>query len=125
MQADRWLKAASHPWIVFKLAQSNKAEVVKERMKYTLFDAVLEGDMKIVEGMKPLSVESRIKLKPDDGRKRKRPRGDIMEIDCEFTVTLSDYGIGIGDPGIGARRIAEGMNVNVSLKLSTIAPAGS
>lgn len=118
MRQAQWLNAGSFPEIVFKLSGVKDAKLVKQRDNSQLYTADLKGTMTILDKSVDMSIRARISLGTSGGD----PGGGPMSIKCTFHVMLSEFGIGVGDPGIKSGRIAAKMKIDTDLALGPNPP---
>ena len=118
----RWLNKDAYPHIVFTLSAVTDVKLVKEREDRTIYKAKLVGNMSLVGHQEELTVDARIILKPESKKTKRVAPGDLMMIRTDFTIVLSEYGLGIGDMAIETGRVAGKIKVEVNLTLSTEQP---
>lgn len=119
MQAKRWLDGDAYPAIEFTITNVTNVKLVKEREDSTIYRAKLVGTMSLVGQEREMTVNARITLKPESEKTGKIAPGDLMTIRSSFHVVLSEFGMGIDDPGIEAGKIAKRIKIDVNLTLST------
>ncbi|MCH7592708.1 MAG: YceI family protein, partial [Planctomycetes bacterium] len=120
MQAKRWLDNDGYPVIEFTITDVTNVKLVREREDSTIYRAKLVGTLSLVGQEKEMTVNARITLKPESEKTRKIAPGDLMTIRSNFNVVLSEFGMGINDPGIEAGKIAKKIKIDVNLTLSTL-----
>ncbi len=122
LQSDRWLGAGSNPDIVFTLKEVKDASIAKEEAGFTTWAVTLVGDMTIKGVTKPMTVPARITSMPESEKTAARAKGDLMAIRCEYTVNLSDFGVAVGDPAMASGKVADEIQLDTFLLLSTVSP---
>ncbi len=119
MQAKRWFDSDAYPTIEFSITDVTNVKLVKEREDSTIYRAKLAGTMSLVGQEREMTVNARITLKPESEKTRKIAPGDLMTIRSSFHIVLSEFGMGIDDPGIEAGKIAKKIKIDINLTLST------
>ena len=118
MQGDRWMKAKEFPTISFVLREVREAKEIKQTETSRIYKATLVGTMRVVGVEKELEIPAKLTLRAESEKTRKLAPGDHLEIDCNFSVTLKDFNLGVEDPGVQQKKIAETMRLMVDVTLA-------
>jgi len=122
LQGERWLHAASYPNVIFQIAETTNVKLAKSSDAFTTYDVTLVGDMTIKGVTREMSIPATVTRMPESDATRARFPGDLLAIRCSYTVQLSDFGIGEGDPGIASGKIANEMELETRLFCSSTSP---
>jgi len=120
LQSSRWLDADAHPNIEFELRETREIEPLEPRAGFDTYRVTLAGDLTVRGVSRRLETEAILTLMPAGGATRFRGPGDWLRLACEFPINLREYGV--NDPAIGIGRVAEAVDVEVNLFLSTEPP---
>lgn len=123
LQGERWMHAASFPDVRFELTGVEGMEKVKESEGFTTYSATLVGSMTVKEVTKAMRIPARLTAMPASDRTRVRAKGDLLAIRCEYTINMSDFGVGVGDPAMASGKLSDELGMDTFLLLSTVAPA--
>ncbi len=119
LQGEKWLNAGSNPDITYVITNVTKPNEVKKDDAFTTYSARIVGEMTINGKTDKVSAGARITRMPESEKTRARAPGDLMAIRCSFKVKLDDYGI---DPGAGGDKVANEIEIDTFLMLSTAKP---
>lgn len=122
LQSGRWLNAEEHPDLVFVLDGAEKVSRAdgKAPEGMEIWNAELFGTMSFRGVSKPFRTAARITTMPESQVTQRRAPGDLLIIRSEFPIDLREYGL--NDPGMSAGKVAETVEVDVFLLLSTVSP---
>lgn len=123
LQGERWMHAASFPDVRFDLSGVEGMEKVKEAEGFTTYSATLVGEMTVKGVTKPMRIPARLTMMPASERTSVRAKGDLMAIRCEYTILMSDFGVGANDPAMKSGKLSDELEMDTFLLLSTVAPA--
>jgi len=122
LQSPRWLDATSFPNVVFRIAETTDVTVSKSSDAFTTYDITLVGDMTIKGVTREMSIPATVTRMPESDRTKVRFPGDLLAIRCSYPILLSDFGVGVDDPGIAAGKVANDLVLETRLFLSTTSP---
>lgn len=122
MQSKRWLEAESFPNIVFRIAETTDITLAKSSDDFSTYDVTLIGDMTIKGITREMSIPATITRMPESDRTKVRFPGDLLAIRCAFPIVLSEFGVGVDDPGITAGKVANDLIIETRLFCSSASP---
>lgn len=122
LQGERWMDAKGHPDIVFTMSAFNDARLEKEGEGFKTWSGSLAGKMTIKGVTRDMTIPARVTLRPESAASKARAPGDLMAIRCAYTVKMSDFGIGVDDPAKKAGKVADEVELETMLFLSTVNP---
>ena len=122
LQSRRWMEAGSHPNVVFRIAETVDIKLAKTSDAFTTYDVTLVGDMTIKGVTREMSIPATITRMPESDATKARFPGDLLAIRCSYPIVLSDFGIGVNDPGISAGKVTDDLILETRLFLSTASP---
>lgn len=122
LQEKRWLEAKSFPNVVFRIAETTNIILSKSSDAFTTYDVTLIGDMTIKGVSREMSIPATITRMPESDMTKARFPGDLLAIRCSYPIVLSDFGIGVGDPGITAGKVANDLVIETRLFCSSASP---
>lgn len=122
LQSSRWLNAEEHPDLVFILDGAEKVSRAdgKAPEGMEIWNAELFGTMSFRGESKPFRTTARITTMDESPVTQRRAPGDLLIIRSEFPIDLREYGL--NDPGMSAGKVAEVVEVDIFLLLSTVSP---
>lgn len=123
LQGDRWLGAESHPNITFVLKGTEGVTLAREDMGFRTYDATLVGEMTVKGVSREMKIPARLTFMPESERTRARAPGDLLAIRAQYTIKLSDFGVGIGDQSIQSGMVSNDLGIDTFLLLTTFDPA--
>ncbi len=122
LQGPRWMDAPSHPDVVFVLKSAKDASEVKKSETYTTYAVTLVGTMTVKGTSRDMEIPARITLMPANEQTKVRAPGDLMAIRATYDIKMSDFGIGVGDPGMKVGKVSDELTMDTFLLLSTVSP---
>ncbi len=122
LQGARWLNAEEHPDLVFVLSGAEKVSRAKGEAPdgMEIWNAELTGKMSFRGVTKDFTTPARITTMKESPVTKRRAPGDLLIIRSDFEIDLREYGL--NDPGMSAGKVAEVVEVDVFLLLSTVSP---
>ena len=121
LQAEKWLHTSAYPNAIFTLkkVQSDGKALRAGQAK----SATLEGIMEIKGTKRPATVDVSVTYYPwSKELKDIRISGDVLRINGEFKVNLSEFGVDT-PPGIIGKKMAENVLIDLSLAALTDGPS--
>ncbi len=124
MASEGWLDAAKHPEIVFKLKEVKDIQNAPSPSPgVTAYACTLVGDMTIHGVTKPMSIASaKVSFLPQSAESAKIAQGDLMMVNCKFSLKLSDFEV---QNKVIGQKVAENVDLTVALVHSTVKPEPS
>jgi polyisoprenoid-binding protein YceI len=105
LRSARWMDAAAHPDVHFRLDAFENATIVKQDAEqgFTTWQGDLVGEMTIKGASRTVAVPARVSLIDLGDNRQVRGGGLKLAIRCQYTVNLSDYGVATNEQIIGTR----------------------
>lgn len=122
LQGERWMHAASFPNVIFEIAETTNVKLARTSDAFTTYDVTLVGDMTIKGVTREMSIPATVTRMPESDATKARFPGDLLAIRCTYKVLLSDFGIGVDDPGIASGKIADELELETRLFCSSTSP---
>lgn len=122
MLSDRWMNAASHPDVVFTVAEFKSPRLASEGEGFRAWAGALVGDMTVKGATKRMEIPATITLFPASDKTKGRAPGDLMSVRADYGVKLADFGVAVGDPAMQSGKVAEEIRLETRLFLSTVSP---
>jgi polyisoprenoid-binding protein YceI len=122
LQSERWLNAGEHANVVFQIAQTTGVTLAKASDSFTTYNVTLVGDMTINGVTREMSIPATVTRMPESEATKARFPGDLLAIRCGYPIVLSDFGVGVDDPGITAGKVANDLVLETRLFCSTTSP---
>ncbi len=122
LQGERWMNAKAHPDVVFTMSSFKDAKPEKEGEGFKTYGGVLVGKMTIKGVTKDMEIPAKVTLRPESAATKARAPGDLLAIRCAYTVKMSDFGVGVDDPSKKAGKVADEVELETMLFLSTVSP---
>ena len=122
LQSRRWLDAESYPNVVFQIAETTGVKLSKSSDTFSTYDVTLVGDMTIHGVTREMSIPATITRMPESEATKARFPGDLLAIRCSYPIVLSDFGVGVDDPGISAGKVANDLVLETRIFCSTTSP---
>lgn len=117
-----WFDAENHPNIIVRIRDMRALEQTKNTETFTGYTGTLVVDLTLHGVTKRRSIPgAEIIMMPESNATSGVARGDLMAVRAEFPVRLSDHEVGHSVIG---EKVAEVVDVDVTLYHSTIPPAG-
>lgn len=123
MKGDRWLGAAEHPNITFVIKGSEGVTLAREDSWFRTYDATLVGDMTVKGVTREMKIPARLTFMPESDRTKARAPGDLLAIRAQYSITLSDFGVAMGDQAIESGMVSNELGLDTFLLLTTFDPA--
>lgn len=122
VQSEGWMNAGSFPDVIFTLNDVKDAKVAKQDAGFTTYTATLVGVMTVKGVSKDMSVPARLVVMPESDKTKARAAGDLLAIRATYTIKMSDFGVGVGNPAMQSGKISDELKMDTSLFLSTVSP---
>ncbi|MGD9693045.1 MAG: YceI family protein [Phycisphaerales bacterium] len=122
LQGERWMNAPTHPDVLFVLKSTKDANEVKKSDTFTTYAVTLVGTMTVKGTSREMEIPARITLMPANDQTKVRAPGDLMAIRATYDIKMSDFGIGVDDPGIKIGKLSDTLTMDTFLLLSTVSP---
>lgn len=122
LQGSRWLNAEEHPDLVFVLegAENIDRADMDAPEGVDVWNVELTGTMSFRGMTHDFRTDARITTMKESPVTQRRAPGDLLIIRSEFPIDLRKYGL--NDPGMSAGKVAETVEVDVFLLMSTVSP---
>lgn len=122
LKSERWLHAGEYPEIAFEVTGAEGVSLAKEDSWFKTYDATLVGTMTVRGTTRDVRIPARLTFMPESDRTRARARGDLLAIRAQYPITLSDYGVAVGDDAIKNGMVADELTIDTFLLLTTFDP---
>lgn len=122
LQGERWMNAATYPDVVFALRGTKDAKEVKKSETFTTYEITLLGTMTVKGVSREMEIPARITVMPGTEQTKVRAPGDLLAIRATYDIKMSDFGIGVGDPGLASGKLSNDLTMDTFLLLSTVSP---
>jgi polyisoprenoid-binding protein YceI len=118
---ETWLDAAKYENIIFKLTEVKDVAPAKDPKEgMQAFTATLVGEMTMHGVTKPMTIpNATIAFRKGDETTKKTVDGDLLLIDCKYSVKLSDFGV---KNKVVGQKVAEDIELTTKLVHSTVEP---
>lgn len=120
MVGKEWLDAAAHPNIQFVLTRVDDIKEIKRGDGFTTWAAKLVGQMTLHGVTREVQVaDARLSFFQESKSTKSIAPGDLLFLKCDYTITLSDFGIRHADvPG----KVSDVVTLSQMLRLSCASP---
>jgi len=122
LQSKRWMEAETYPNVVFRIAETTDISESRSTDAFTTYSVTLVGDMTIKGKTREISIPATITRMPESEQTKVRFPGDLLAIRCSYPIVLSEFGVGVDDPGIIAGKLSDDLTLETRLFLSTTSP---
>ncbi len=120
LAGEHWLDAVRFPTIEFSLDRVEDIAVAKSGADFTTFTATLVGRLTLHGVERELRVEkATLSFLKGSERTATIAPGDLLFVQCSYSVRLSDFGVRNGDV---PDKVADSIHLTQMLRLTTSAP---
>jgi len=116
MAGPAWLDAARHPTLQFALTRVGAIKQLKRGEGFTTWSVTLVGAMTIHGVTREIQVaDARLSFLDESEKTRSIAPGNLIFLKCDYSVTLSDYGIRHADVPI---KVSDTVELSQMLRMS-------
>lgn len=122
LAGDRWMNAKAYPDVTFTIKEARNISLEKESGEFKTYAVDLVGEMSLKGAAKSMTIPARVTMMPESKKTAARAPGNLGAVRAGFQIKLSDFKVGVGDPAMESGKVADELELDVFLLLSTASP---